>query len=516
MPYTYEDARRVHDQAFVDWIQTFRCDYGNIAGTDRNNVPCLAVFASPDRPFAAVADILVARRWIAGATADAMRTAAKGFEVLPMPLCIIQRIGEPTPDGELSRPPGFIDNMVLNEATQQWTPHPFPRFYYTQYSVQFWSRKQTTGNLFAAWLFSNLGKQGSAHNEAMIPVQHAEPWGEMLQRVRFEGAVDTSDLEGDNPRYIRVDYTFNLRTLIMHLPKAGADFVDKIQTDVGTPGNGFGSTNETVDTLPAPAVTQSRNLWRIPMPPEHIPTYWPKDGNATVGPSTLYPKASWPAVSTGGLTIRVRDDEDAVAVFERIALLDGAGELVNAFSFRYIADQPVNLEMTQRAANAETTDIILLRTLPATAEWRKVQVYTLATAPIWSAAIRGIDGAPAPLRTMQMVDLDIRHVTSATLIPVTAQAGTDPVIYEWTGLEAGKAYLLRARATLGSALVTVLNDSVSPTQTDSFTVDATTMIGLVAFVSPKASSVRLLAPAGVSLAAPSLSRYAGHHNGNEV
>jgi hypothetical protein len=338
----------------------------------------------------------------------------------------------------------------------------------------------------------------------------------MLQRVRFEGAVDTSALEGEEPRYIRVDYTFNLRTLVMHMPKAGADFTDKLQTDVGLPANGFGSTSERTIDAPVAVPTQSRNLWSIPMPVEYIKNLWPKDGNATVGPSTLYPGATWPQASTGGLTVSVREDEDAVALYERIALLDGAGELVNALSFRYIADQPVVLEMVQRAANAETTDVILRRTLPATSEWKRVQVYALATAPIWSAAIRGIDGVAPPLRTAQLVDIDVRHVTSGTPVAPIAQAGTDPIIYEWTGLERGKAYLLRARVTAGLALVTVVNDSVAPTQTDSTTADAASMNGIVLFVSPAASSVRLLAPAGVSLAAPSLSRYAGHHNGNEV
>jgi hypothetical protein len=519
MPYTYEDAIRVHDQAMMDWLGTFRCDYNAVGGATRDNVPCLRVMASPDRTYATVVDLLVSEKWISGADATQMRANADAFETIPMPFMSIQRL-DPQPDAELTRPAGSLPKLVLNHTTQQWVPHPWPRFYYTQYIVTVWCLKKYTENLFRAWVMANLGKEGSAYNEAMVPVNHAEPWGRMLQRCRFDGSVDASELEGERPRYIRVDYNFTMRTLVMHLPGQSTDFADKIQTEIGTPQESYGITDTAVTLQPSPVLAQSRNLWSVPISAWDIPTKWPKDGAAAVSVSRLHPDAPRGRrlgdVNTGGLRIEVgATDDDAVELYERIAKLDGNGELLSRLSFRYVSDQPILLEMAQRPADGSTMTITLAVELPATSKWKRAEFYALNTAPLFSASIRGRSTATGR-GTATLVDLDVRHINSnALLVPAGTVTTPTQVIYEWAGLTPG-TYLLRGRVTAGSGVLTLENDTVAPTETRNIPVDVARQVGVALFVAPKSSSVRVTVPVALSLAGLSLSGYAGTHHGSEV
>ncbi len=514
MPYTLEDSMRVHDQAMMDWIGTFRCDYNDVdqGFPNKNNVPAIAVLASPDRAAALVAQTLVARGWIGGADAETMRTNAEPYNVFPLPIITVTRL-DPTPDPELSRAPGFIPRLAIDQATQQYVPHPWPRFYFTQYTVSIRCLKRYTDNLFRAWVFAAMGKQGSAHNETMIPVKHVEPWGEMIQRCRFDGSVDTSDLEGENIRFITTEYNFTLRTLVMHLPAAKTDFIDKIATDAGTNAAGFADTNENIDIADAPAFVQSKNLWAIPLSNDRVPREWPKDGAATVRVSTIYPGARKTAPGRG-LTISVGDDSDAVELFERMAKLDTANQILISLSFRYVAGDDVTIELNQRDPNADVLGTIFQRTLPATSKWKRVQIVTLATKTLFSAHVRGIDGGDP--REITLVDLDIRYMEPQPLTGPTITTPGDPVVYEWAGLTRGAPYVFRAGVTSGSADVTVENDSSAPTDTQVAPIDAAVNVGVAVLVSPVGTSVRVSVPATLSLAGASLSGYAGHHNGNEV
>ncbi len=516
MPYTLEDAMRQHDQAFMDWIQTFHCDYNDIAGTPRLNVPCLSLKASPDRAFAQIPDLLVERGWIAGATDAERRDNAARFNIPPLPLISVTRL-DPVPDPELSRSAGFVDKLELNHVTQKYIPHPWPRHYYTQYTVSFWALKSYTDNLFKAFIFGQMGRQGSNHNEVMIPVKHVEPWGEMFQRLRYDGSVDASDLEGENIRFIRVEYNFTLRTLVLQLPEAGNDYLDTLQHDTELTTTEFGDTVENGIVDEAPALAQSGNLWSVPMTPDRIPREWPVEGGATVRCSTLFPGQRWTRPNPRGLAVTVDGVDTRVELFERLARLDTAGQILVAFSFRYLSPSgPVTVEMHQRPGSDVTGDLtpIFSRTLPQTARWKRVQIFTIATETLFSASIAGQGSSGR--REAQFVNLDVRYARGQSLIAPAVVGSGDPVVYEWAGLIAGKAYILRGLVTAGAGNMTVDNDTVSPSETTVTTLDADANVGVAVFVSPVSTSVRVSAPATLSLAGLSLSGYAGAHNGNEV
>lgn len=211
-PYSYENTIRTHDEAIRTWLQKFRVDYGEINGQNRDNSPVITVFAAPHRAFAATVDQLVAQGWVTEADPAISRARATyEWPVLPLPIITIDR-DDPIISNELACVPGEFSFGAFDEATGIWTPYPFPLHYLTQYRITVWSEKRYTHAHFMEWLLGELGHRGCWQRECLIPVVHAEPWGTMLQALRYQGSADLSDLEGFDARHIRSQVSFTLRT----------------------------------------------------------------------------------------------------------------------------------------------------------------------------------------------------------------------------------------------------------------------------------------------------------------
>jgi hypothetical protein len=63
-----------------------------------------------------------------------------------------------------------------------------------------------------------MGTIGCFHNERLIPVDHAAPYGTVNQSIKLVSSSDNSVYEGTEPRYRRTDWVFNLRTWLLKQP----------------------------------------------------------------------------------------------------------------------------------------------------------------------------------------------------------------------------------------------------------------------------------------------------------
>ena len=490
--YTHEDSLRAHDVAVYNWLRTLLIDYGTIAGVARNGFPILALHATPDRPFALIPDLLVSMGWISGTTADEMRTNAEDkWPVRPLPICTLYRL-DPLPDPELAGAPKQIRSRWLNQATGQWESHPWPGHYRTEYTLTFWSLKKYTDAHIREWVYSNFGKIGAGNAEMFLPVTHDAPWGVMNQSFKLVGSSDLSELEGDQPRYIRTEFQFSLRTWIMHKTTSSAPVVDRVGSEVPD------AATETWGN-----VGQSGNLFFIPTPALYVPSSWPRTGAAKVALNV-----------DDSMHLTVGSTLDSVELLERPITLGGAGLATVSTAFTYRSTAGAYLEVGQRdpTTGVVTTAFELL--LPAAPAGKKVHVFTVVQKPIFNVSIVGAGTAAV----VDVSEIDIRHLNDQWLSSPDERvdAGTH-WHYRWNTL-VSQPYLVVAQivSTPGPVTFQVDDDATAPAFTRSQVLDSTVNVGAVFLAQPKASSLVVKAPKTVALASLSLHRYGSAYHGHEV
>jgi len=340
---TYEDTLRIHDFAIVKWLQGLLVDYDQTDhGVAKNQVPILIIQGSPAREYATIVDTLVTTGWITttgkGATAN-----AKDFSVFPLPMLTFER-GEPQPDPELAGPAKMFEAGDYNPVTGQYIPHEWPGHYTTTYTVTAWCLNRNTEAVIKEWFLSFFGSYpGLAHNEWLLPVMHRQPWGLMNQRLRYEGSSDLSDLEGDDYRYLRTEYSFNLRTWMMFKSAPEAPQVQAIGFDVILPDPNAAPTDvpAVADAVGSYAY-QTDNLFSIPYNTDMISVKWPVTGEATIAQVT---RGNFPV---GTLLMTVDAPTDTVPIIQRIIVPDFAtSNDIVSISFTYVSDQPVTLLLGQ-------------------------------------------------------------------------------------------------------------------------------------------------------------------------
>ena len=207
-----EQMFRAHDLAIMNWIAGLDVDYGTVGGTARTATPILAVFSTPDRAFAQVADLLVARGWINGSTDAERRANAAEYEVLPTPFVSVWR-ADPVPDSMMA---GVQRSVSYRDpSTGQTALHGYPRFYWCDYTLSFFAQKTYTDNYLREWFMGQFGVPGCAYNERVIPVVRTDPWSTQNQALRFQSFADASNLEGIDPRYRRFDGVVSLRMVLI-------------------------------------------------------------------------------------------------------------------------------------------------------------------------------------------------------------------------------------------------------------------------------------------------------------
>jgi len=514
-PDTYEDSIRVHDVAVYNWLGGLLVDYGNLGGSAKTHFPILRVYAAPNRAYATVVDLLVKLKFVEGADAEEMRQRARDdFEVLPLPLLTIDR-DEPLLDPELpGTPTKRIRKLDFSGEDGMYRTHPFPAHYRTEYRVMLWAHKRYTVAYVDEWVRGQLGKQGAAENEFFLEIPHREPWGTLMHAVKFTGSADQSDLEGENPRYIRKEYTFSVRTWIM---KPSVELVPPVEA-AGT------DTHESVvgDTKPVldqnPLSIQSNNLFRIHIPMIKFEELWPVEGDATVASSEEFPEDSvWGVPFT--FLINTEKLADKVHLIEVPTLLDVDGVVLYGISFRYKSTGGrTKLEIVQRDLLTDVEEPADYLILPESRyEWKKVHYFSLLDSGSYHAKIAGTPD-PVPQKIL-LTQLDVRRIFPQTKIDYTDTEDLgDEIKYRWFSL-ARRPYLciIRLTATTGGInSLTVEDDVVAPTYQATRDADSSVQVGLAFLLQPRLDSLALRAPKTTALSAVYIQRFDGPYNGHTV
>lgn len=525
-PHTLGDTMRNHDKAVYDWLNGLLVDYNETAGTTRNAFPVLRIMATPQQAFARVTDLLVHMGWLPGATAADMRaTGDAKWDELPLPVITIER-GEPTPAAELNSS-ATQKRVYLNPVTGQWEEHRWPAQYSTQYRMTAWSLKRSTDAYIREWVYGALGGKGKATHEALLTVTHEAPWGETLQRWRFEGSQDLSNLEGDNPRWIRTEFLFTLRTLVF-FPPVGNSYLthgvgytgELITASYGDTTSAASQGGMNLDSPSAVPSLMSSNLFFYPVTKNLIPTEWPRTGDAEVSAGEVAPGGIPPGPNAVSLRAVLPDENASVELLERLSAKDTNGRTIVSVSLLYqSAGEPVDLEVAQRNGTTGVLTSAFDRSLPVVANrWDPVHVFTLVRGDTFQV---NLVGTTAGEGEVTVADVDIRTVADHTRI--APQATSTPSVgqtrHEWGSLD-NAPYLailvLAAGNPAGPSVVSVQDDLSAPTYTASQTIDPDVNVGLVFLVQPKNGQLGLTVPTALALDTVYLQRYPGPYNGSTI
>ncbi len=520
LPLTQGDSMRAHDKAVYDWIGTLLVDYGTIVGTARNAFPILRVFASPERAFATVTDVLVALGWMDGATAADMRTKGDAeWPNLPLPVATIQR-DEPRPDPELSNVPGQFRRLYLNPVTGKWEYHRWPGHFVTTYKVTFRVSKHYTENFIREWIYAQVGALGQSHTELLIPVTHPAPWGVQKQKLRLDGSVDLSALEGAEGRMLVYEFSFTLRTWIFYPAVVGGDVTHGTGVDSGLLTLAFGDTDNTTGTEPDGGVSamMSNNLFYFPVLPSQIATTWPKSGGALALPGERSPGGSASTRDHQSLRAKVTTAVvDSVELLERLCRRDDSGRTIISVSLTYSSSgAAATLEVDQHDTVGGTISMANQLSLPVRREWTRVHYFTIVREEAFIVALVGA-GAAADVT---VAEVDIRQVYDGTRVAsqATTVDGSDRVD-QWGSLD-NQPYLvvgvLTAAVGVAAATVTAKNDISSPDYTQTQSIDPDVNVGFVFLVQPKDGTIELRTPTTLALDTVYVQRYDGPYNGHNL
>lgn len=209
------ETLRIADQAVYDWLGGLRLDYGDevFPGRDLRNVPVFRVFATPERAFAEIRQLLIHQGFISAASTENEGVAGASDDVLykniPYPFIRIQR-GDISPVTELhSTPNTFLtDSKGLSFTRSRW-----PTPYEVSYTVEAVSKARFSDNYIAEWMIGQFTPVGMGVNQRLIPALFPEPYGVKQLAANFTGASDASELEvsGAVDRKIRTTYSITLR-----------------------------------------------------------------------------------------------------------------------------------------------------------------------------------------------------------------------------------------------------------------------------------------------------------------
>jgi len=510
-PHNWEDTLRIHDVAFYNWLEGMHVDYnfkwGDALTVSQEDVSILAVFASPSRAFAPLVNTLVSRGFIpssAAPTPEAMRDLADdAFNVMPLPVATFLR-GDPQLDPEIRGVPMRWRSLQLDRSTANWMIHQQPAHYRIPYTVTFWCDKRYSEAYIWEWIQAQLGHLGCQDNEALISVTHREPWGELLQSLRYEGSADQSYLEGEKPRYSRIEYTFSLRAWFFKNLDSEATLVDTTQVD-----------GEIVEGVIADydiqGRRQSNNLFTIPIPVNRV-SLWPRTGDADVAIGA--PPDEWE------FQAKVTVATDRVELAERFAFRDSDDIQLLGASFEYQATDDVLLRLNQTDPdNSDATTGADALMLPATLgeRWNKVHWFSVVRQKLFSYWIGGVP--PSPEQTVNLKGIDIRRISSLVkLLPSDTIDVGAAYRYEWRGLDR-RPYLIVALITStsgGANVLTAEDDAGLPSYTVHRTVDAYVNTGAVILMEPKRNTLVLTVPKTIGTDAIFIQYYDGPFNGHTV
>lgn len=499
-PYNLENTIRVHDEAIFNWLSTLRVDYGDIANVSRNNFPILTVFASPERAFAQVPDLLVSRGWIPGATPEErLANVEKYCPVLPLPLATVQR-GEPILDRELTNSMGILRNQAFDLQTLQYQSVRWPAHYRMEYRINFWSYKRYTDNHIREWLMSQFGNNGMSEYEVMLPVNHGPVVGTWSQALKMLGSIDLSTLEGDEQRYIRHEVTLSFRFFFFKNyggPNGDATLNADIITTVGTDG---GILEEGISDYFYGAGKFSANYFAIP-------------SNGVAGiPVTGSAAASLDSHSN--LVCATSSSDDSVELVQSVLKLEDDGYAIVSISFSYQSDFDAVLEVTQVDPVTRIATSAMAKLLPVSREKRNVHVFALVHKQIFGVYISGV---PYGAGTVTLRAVDIRQIRYMPAIAPDEIFSGNPTKYAWNNVP-NVPYLVIGKVvstTGGPNTFSVLNDLLTPSFTTTQEVDSSIDVGVIALTQPLASSIVANVTGTTALDSVVIREYCAPYNGND-
>jgi len=202
------DQLFLHDDILRVWIQEFRSNKVN----DNKAIPL--VFATPDRAFAEMADLLKRQD---------KNYAANSHSKVPLPFASLARTGEQFDvsrwnAAELRLLKLVLDADDLPAPIDVYDPkagdtrfralHPLPWKF--TYQIDVWSRNIMTSNLIQQWMMMS----GAQHATYFYRIADFTPvhkvYGQKWIRVEIDRYSDSSELEPGDNRQRMVRFTVNL------------------------------------------------------------------------------------------------------------------------------------------------------------------------------------------------------------------------------------------------------------------------------------------------------------------
>ncbi len=508
-PYNFEDTMRRHDAAVYHWLDDLLVDYNQINGQDRRAHPILRVFAAPHRAFAQAYDLLVKMGWAAGGNDEQARlTAEADWTTLPLPFCTIDR-DYPMFTQELAASALTYERTFRDPVTGEWVVLPYPLHAQTTYRLTFWSLKRYTEAFILEWFYTRFGNRGAGNREVFLTVEHEPPFGPQMQALRWIGTGDQGELEGENPRYLRMNATVMLRTWFMRgtWPSARRETaVHAIQREA----------YQTEEMAATASWWGTGNLWSIVSPQDPVAlARWSVRGSpelTVVGPDGL-------AIASGG-------GLDRVDLIELGSIRNDDEYQILSIAGTVDTDAPVSLEVEDLYGDPTPWVPPVVPQMypqavapPVASAFGPIDLSVQMDGdmrigtPVWGLELPagegsfheftlsygrrfryGVFGGPAETELRR---IDVRQVFDAARTAPTSQtgsmAGTE---YVWQGLEA-RPYLIVVRlvtpTTPGTNLV-FADDAATPAFSRTRAVSREHTHGVLALLQPKVDSLRVFVP----------------------
>jgi len=239
-PYTLDDTLRSYDELVYHWLDGLKVDYGELGGDPKRNFGILRVYATPNRAYASMEDLLVRKGWLnpdtpgdgsGGAVPDAGR---RSYMKIPLPFASITR-SAPVFDTTRS-----LTKMQLSYYSEDFdhalkfkTPSP----YNIPYQIEFWCKTKFTEIHILEWITSQIDGFGLGHTEFFLkyspkfgmPPNEIQPFGTKLITVVIDDMSDNSDLEpGEGDRQLRFSVQLTLKAWFFLPPKTSDNRYGKL------------------------------------------------------------------------------------------------------------------------------------------------------------------------------------------------------------------------------------------------------------------------------------------------
>ena len=230
-PDTYENTFRLFDQAIYNWLGGLLVDYGDIVPKPEAVDPTigvrtpvrdiLRVMSTPERAFAEMQNLLVAKGWMEESE------RSDDFTNIPLPFASIYRMG-PIPRLSQMQVPMRLKRL-FRDSEGNWLGADFPTPWDISYDIHFWVMKRYTEVHIWDWIVGRVGRRGASPADFYLEVDHEKYphdhhalktciYGKQLHSVHFDALTDLTDIEPEEmaPRYIRFSLMLTVRAWMMH------------------------------------------------------------------------------------------------------------------------------------------------------------------------------------------------------------------------------------------------------------------------------------------------------------